>query len=1250
MKIKLLWMLFILLSCATSYAQPSGSRYFVPNPFPNSPNSSAFTKYGDYKVSCFTGVPEISIPLYTVQSGGLQIPITLSYHASGNRVSDVASWVGLGWSVSNGGSITRRMVGLEDENSAGYLAGNWRNPLTIDLNANNDDIQWASLVVQGNLDSRPDIFSYDFPGYSGKFFFEGSNGYKPALIPYSPISIVNTAYTVGGPSLPAPNVPQFTVTDEHGNVSKFGYNNRETTMTTTPSVTKTIATAWMLESMVSQDRKDTISLSYTTQAVANPSLTTQYDLITDNVQTTGFGTSPYTMNYTQNAHNNSSVLTNVVENDVSEIKFKNGKVVFQMDAATRQDVPTNNSIHGLSNIKVYAFNFGTKAYQLQKSIVFYKSYFNPAGNQNQKRLRLDSIQVLDAAGGIMQHYRFSYNTSITLPEYDSFAKDYWDYYNGKTTSDALVPHMNFNASYSTGTTTYTIGSSLPNNRDPDSLYMQAYMLTSIAFPTGGHTDFAYQTNRYLDINNNTVLAGGLRVTSIKSYDGINPTPIVKTYQYNVARFNSFLGNSYFTNRQTHRWWGSCNVFQGHVYSNAISGTETYSTVNSNPQSDVVPYDGSIVVYPSVSEFTGTPGTNVGRTTYIFRDIGDGPQTSMSGVPLFESKFYQRGQLASKTDYLKKADGSYQIVKKDTNTYTAFPKNVHDNAGIMVDKLAWDEGPCPDGPHTYPQYTNCNDFNQFVAQNYSMPSDDNYLTGTTTYLYDQTDLTKFTTSTITNKFDNFKHQQVTRSYHADSKGNINVSTMKYPADYLSGASTGNIVLDSMLNRNMQAELIEKWDTVKNVSTSVNGVVSGQLNQFRLLSNMGGAEILGDKVSRLKVASPLTNFTPSTVVSGNLQFDSRYQQMISFDTYSYYNNLMQYTSRNSTPVSIIWDYNNALPVAQVKNAANGTAAYTSFEAGGMGGWSYSGIPVNDPTAPTGQNVYSLANGSVTTYPTDYSRAYVVSYWSNNGVATVYAGNYIAGTARRAASGWTYYEHLIPAGSTGSVTVSGTTSIDELAYYPQDGQLTTYTYDSNGVSDIVDTKGVITGFDYDFAQRLKNIRDWNGNIVKNYGYHNYDMIKTNDAISTPTLTRNNCPPGTNPTSTTFTVPAGKYSSSTKASANAEAQYDHDTYGQIYANKTCGCPVQMISFTLTNNTGATGLSANFSGPASYSFPFPASGSTTVQIPAGTYSLSLPPVAPFNSYHWKLGNVRTEIYAPSASFSNVIIGTGSTDSFLTVY
>src|SRR5258707_10657605 len=86
-------------------AQTSQTQYFLPQPFPRSPTATGLEKYGTYQVNEFTGLPEISIPLYTIEAGGLQVPITLSYHASGIKVTEVASWVGMGWSVSAGGQI-----------------------------------------------------------------------------------------------------------------------------------------------------------------------------------------------------------------------------------------------------------------------------------------------------------------------------------------------------------------------------------------------------------------------------------------------------------------------------------------------------------------------------------------------------------------------------------------------------------------------------------------------------------------------------------------------------------------------------------------------------------------------------------------------------------------------------------------------------------------------------------------------------------------------------------------------------------------------------------------------------------------------------------------------------------------------------------------------------------------------------------------------------------------------------------------
>src|SRR3982750_459283 len=70
---------------------------------PPSPNAAAFQKYGEIPVSPYTGIPDISVPVYTVQFRDISIPITLSYHASGIKVNEESSQVGLGWSINTGG-------------------------------------------------------------------------------------------------------------------------------------------------------------------------------------------------------------------------------------------------------------------------------------------------------------------------------------------------------------------------------------------------------------------------------------------------------------------------------------------------------------------------------------------------------------------------------------------------------------------------------------------------------------------------------------------------------------------------------------------------------------------------------------------------------------------------------------------------------------------------------------------------------------------------------------------------------------------------------------------------------------------------------------------------------------------------------------------------------------------------------------------------------------------------------------------
>ena len=68
-----------------------------------SPEVSSLMKFIEQPVDISTGIPKIEIPVYTINTGRLSVPITLSYHAGGIKLSERASVAGLGWALNAGG-------------------------------------------------------------------------------------------------------------------------------------------------------------------------------------------------------------------------------------------------------------------------------------------------------------------------------------------------------------------------------------------------------------------------------------------------------------------------------------------------------------------------------------------------------------------------------------------------------------------------------------------------------------------------------------------------------------------------------------------------------------------------------------------------------------------------------------------------------------------------------------------------------------------------------------------------------------------------------------------------------------------------------------------------------------------------------------------------------------------------------------------------------------------------------------------
>jgi len=169
-KLSLLTLLLIYCSIVT-FAQEHED--YIPQVIPPSPEAASLGKYADIPIGKYTGIPNINIPLYEIKSRDITVPISLSYHASGVKVEEEASWVGMGWSLNAGGVITRSVRGNDDflqgVNDTGYL---YSIPVPADTTDPNFNGNYLVSLCNGDNDSQQDIFYYNFLGSSGKFLLK----------------------------------------------------------------------------------------------------------------------------------------------------------------------------------------------------------------------------------------------------------------------------------------------------------------------------------------------------------------------------------------------------------------------------------------------------------------------------------------------------------------------------------------------------------------------------------------------------------------------------------------------------------------------------------------------------------------------------------------------------------------------------------------------------------------------------------------------------------------------------------------------------------------------------------------------------------------------------------------------------------------------------------------------------------------------------------------------------------------------
>lgn len=469
------------------------------------PEASALGQYGKYGVSGYTGVPNISVPLFTIGSGDFSMPVELCYDASGIKVEQEATYVGLGWNLIMGGSITHIVCGQNDFDTQHLLASSqctnldlfklvlnpqieyFKFPQTDAPKAGTDTEKYRILEDVTNGDRVPDIFQASFCGHNVSFVIDinkQTNTMTPRIIDYDAkkYKIKLKDDNVGFPQT-------IEITDDHGlnyvfiQISETGNNfadNRSYYLSKIQNAVECLVEfkyapkakeAYTLKSQYYETigkRNENSSLPEGSDAII-----AQY--IRHNIPL------PSNLWYNINKYYPDTIKTKreIVSfsyGDRSDIKGAK-----RIDAITVKSRIDNTTIHNVT------FNYGDFK-ESSRSIACggYGQYYGFT------RLKLIDLSV-DG-----KKYSFDYNETYELPNRLSKEQDFWGYYNGQENRDGFCasPEIKYDANGKL-CGLETVGSA---NRYASVSHCGIGTLNKITYPTGGYTKFYYEVHHFDDIN------------------------------------------------------------------------------------------------------------------------------------------------------------------------------------------------------------------------------------------------------------------------------------------------------------------------------------------------------------------------------------------------------------------------------------------------------------------------------------------------------------------------------------------------------------------------------------------------------------------------------------------------------------------------------------------------------------------------------------------------------------------------------
>ncbi len=465
---------------------------------PPTPTAAAIQRYVDAPVNLSTGTPEISVPLYEINVGDFKLPITLSYHAGGHLVQDGASWVGFGWSLNVPGTISRSVRGREDDGTWGSFFHDWDGAM---LDASNPE-EYAKLVrlTQGVTDGLPDLYSFNIPGYSGRFIIQ--NGGNVVMMPVQPLRIGSGSGGV---------VSNIATADG----TKFVFGKTEVSSTRSSTTASQSVTSYYMTKITTPAGK-VIEFLYDKETRYQQSVNMSYSETYTRNGSTG--------NYQLQSSDANSFVTNVEGYALTSIVFPGGKVVFN-SSNDRRDVIKNQGDAG--DYRLNSMEVQDESGKVIKKIYFTQGYFNTTSTDpNALRLKLQGLEIGNG-NEYPQTYSFTYNEQYQLPSRTSYSRDHWGY---AIAHDQRIPPFDVK----TG-----VVNTEARNADPER--GKTWMLTRITYPTGGYTEYSYEPHDHYDPSESTVYVP--REYTLEAPDMNPPPPDGDFYDPRITKLGSIRINS-----------------------------------------------------------------------------------------------------------------------------------------------------------------------------------------------------------------------------------------------------------------------------------------------------------------------------------------------------------------------------------------------------------------------------------------------------------------------------------------------------------------------------------------------------------------------------------------------------------------------------------------------------------------------------------------------------------------------------------